>query len=247
MATYLMRQQFDESRGIDSNHVAYGAWGFGETTLQSGQTGHVDLSHTRRVLQAVADVADPAVLRRAQRFLSIVQKLPTDSRTVIDDVPQNVAPYDGGFYASPVVHGTNKAGLAATDGVRYFRSYATTTCDGVLSLLAAGVPTGDDRVLGAVMWLRRHPSLDRPEGIPEDDPAGWDEVLFFYHVAVRAEVYRALSWPGPWRDAVHTALAAHQHRDGHFTNPLGGPNKEDDPILATTLALSAMVAAFDPS
>ena len=56
LCEHLIGQQFVAQRGIFPNHPAYGGWGFGETGLPVGTAGHVDISHTRRVIQALADV-----------------------------------------------------------------------------------------------------------------------------------------------------------------------------------------------
>ena len=82
MAAYLRAQQFTEARGIAPGHPAYGAWGFGETNLGPGQTGHLDLSHTRRALGALraADALDAASAEAATRFLRLVQKHPGEPR-----------------------------------------------------------------------------------------------------------------------------------------------------------------------
>src|SRR6478672_238308 len=57
-------------------------------------------------------------------------------------------PFDGGFYFSPIVLTANK-GREERDkrGMYYYRSYATATCDGLLALLACGVPRSDERVM----------------------------------------------------------------------------------------------------
>ena len=76
--------------------------------------GHVDLSLTRFVLEALrasgVDGSDPA-MTRARVFLERSQN------------------HDGGFFFSPVTPALNKAGESA-DG---FVSYGTTTADGVLA------------------------------------------------------------------------------------------------------------------
>ena len=65
--------------------------------------------------------------------------------------------------------------------------------------------------------------------------------MFFYHLAVRGEAYAALGEPGPWRSELFRLIAQHQHDDGHFANPDGAPNKEDDPLLATAMMVEALV------
>ena len=44
-----------------------------------------------------------------------------------------------------------------------------------------------------------------------------------------------------WRAKLFAALAAEQRADGSFANPANAV-KEDDPILATSLAIRALVA-----
>jgi hypothetical protein len=230
MSTYLLDQQFGPHRGISEDHPAYGGWGFGEVGLPAGGVGHVDLSHTRRVLEALreAGVASDSITIRAQVFLGRLQNrgLPT---------------YDGGFHYAPLAVFANKGGFESdSTGAPVYRSYATATCDGVLALLAAGVPASDERVRDAAAWLEAHPRLDVPEGIPPDDPAGWDEALFFYHLMVRAEVYAALGGPEGWREELVRLLEARVRSDGSFANPAGAPNKEDDPLLATAFAVRVL-------
>jgi hypothetical protein len=244
MAGYLRAQQFTEARGIGPDHPAYGAWGFGETNLGPGQTGHLDLSHTRRALGALraARALDAAAAEAATRFLRLVQKHPSDGRPrPPDGVLPDSAHYDGGFYASSVSFGVNKAG---TTPAGVFGSYATATADGLLALLDAGHAPASEPVQAALGWLRAHPGWDEPTGLPPDDPARWQRVMQLYGLATRAEAYDRLGETG-WEDEVASLLAARQQPDGSFVNPEGAPNKEDDPLLATALAVEALVRVVD--
>jgi len=185
------------------------------------------------------------VYERAQAFLRLVQRHPADTRPQppVTEVANENVPYDGGFYFSPVVLEANKGALVESEDGSYFESYTSATCDGVLSLLEAGVAKEDERVLAAREWLQSHPRLDYPEGIPEDDPEAFGDAIFFYHLAARAEVYEALDWPGDWRDAMSTELAPRQLLDGSFVNTRNHLMKEDDPLLATALAVIALTRA----
>jgi hypothetical protein len=230
MKTYLLGQQFNRQRGLSPDHPAFGAWGFGEKYLAEGQHGHVDLSHTRRILQSleIVGVKEKEVFHHARFFLEEVQKTEAPG-------------YDGGCYASSVTTGTNK-GKTQTDSLQqsYYRSYATATCDGTLAYLASGFSTDTPAVQAAYQWLQRHPELEYPEGIPKDDPGQWHRVLFYYHLSVRAETYYQLRHPGNWSAKIHRLLQSRQQEDGHFSNPFGAPNKEDDPFLATAMAIRAL-------
>ncbi|HEX9657825.1 MAG TPA: hypothetical protein VGB89_13030, partial [Bacteroidota bacterium] len=213
---------------------AYGSWGFGELNLKRGIVGHVDISHTRRVLQALheAGYTDESSFTKAKAFLHLTQKQPERSK-----LP--ASRYDGGFHFSSVVLNANKAGYEE-DSVLVFRSYATTTCDGLLALLAAGNSQSEKEVQDAISWLKAHLRLEYPEGIPADDLGQWRKGLFFYHLSARAEVYRTLQWEGEWREEMIKLCTERQRDDGSFSNPFGGPNKEDDPLLATTFVVGAL-------
>ena len=189
MVTYLVGQQWKESRAIDATHVAYGGWGFGEVGLPPGQVGYVDLSHTRRVLQALQafyarypDHTDAyAFIPPVLTFLDHMQKASSTH-------------YDGGFFYSPVVFLANKGRVLDADTPTY-GSYATATCDGLLALLSAGLSTDTARMADAWHWLQQHAELSYAEGIPQNTPAQWHRVMYFYHLAVRAEVFHHFLWP----------------------------------------------------
>lgn len=243
MAAYLASQQFVEVRGIAPDHVAYGGWGFGEQGLPMGQTGHVDLSHTRKVLEALraADWQEDALFHRAAAFLSLLQKRPEDPRPQpnLHTRTGGTGTYDGGFYYSPVLGVANKAKEVPATATQpaFFRSYATATCEGVLALLAVDFSPQSSQVQEAMAWLQAHPRWDRPEGIDPEDPDQWHRVLQYYHLWLRAAVYQRMEVSGPWRMEVDSMLQKTQLPDGSFLNPEGARNKEDDPLLATAMAV----------
>jgi len=158
MAHYLLNQQFDETRGFSHRDAPYGGWGFGETHLQKSKTGHVDLSHTRRILEALkGHDGYGEALEKAHYYFKLTQKHPSEKRLHPTKVEHKKIPFDGGFFASPVTLSTNKGGIATGDTLEanYFRSYATATCDGILGLLAARQSTDEKFVQMALEWLDR--------------------------------------------------------------------------------------------
>ena len=244
MCAYLLAQQFNTGRGIQPAAARWGGWGFGS----QGRPGIMDIGHTRHVLEALRDAKalDAATAARAESFLRLTQRHPDEKRPQprVPGEPAGQASrtYDGGFYFSPVDTGMNKGRFeAATDGLgAWFRSYATATCDGLLSLLAAGVPLADERVRAAKQWLDRHPGLQRPAGVPTDDPTPWYAAIHYYHLAVRAEAWAATGRKGDWRAEFERRLAALQRKDGSFLNQESPMMKENDPILCTALAVVAL-------
>ncbi|NND71205.1 MAG: hypothetical protein HKN43_06470 [Rhodothermales bacterium] len=234
---YLVSQHMTAERGFEPEDDAYGGWGFGETRLPSGTPGHVDLSHTRRVVEALSKAGvDNSVMHSAQVYLRRAQKI--DGVTGIQTTG-----YDGGFFASPVVPGVNKGGRspATASSEAYYRSYATATSDGILALRATGVSPDDSRILDALKWLSQNPDLRVPAGIPESSPVRWDRVMFYYHLYSRSETYSIYGGPDGWKSEVVGLLRDRQDVDGSFANPEGGPNKEDDPLIASTFALHALL------
>ena len=217
MATWLQRQQCGEDRGFTPQEPAYGAFGFGARGLRPGEPGHVDLAHTRFALQALAaaERLDPVTRQRALALLGRLQRP------------------DGGFYFSPVVAAANKA---ARDEAGRFRPYATATADGLLALRALGITATDPRMTRARAWLARHADANRIGGIDERPAEPWHDALRFYHAMVLAE-----AWP-PERGMVAAMLAPRQAADGSFRSELVSAMKEDDPLLATALALRALTA-----
>ena len=254
MRDYLVSAQYREAQGFERTAYAYGGWGFGGVH-PPGVSGHMDIAHTRHVLAALraAGGVDAAVFERAQAFLALMQRQPDDPRThpmplwgegEEDLDAASPPPFDGGFYFSPVVLDANKGRLAsAPEGGRYWRSYATATCDGLLALRAAGAGPEDPRVLAARRWLLEHPALDYPAGVPRDQPIDWGAAIHYYHLYVRADAYADTGWPEGAAEALARLLITAQHADGSFQNRRTHLMKEDDPLLATALAVSALSRA----
>jgi hypothetical protein len=245
IAQYLINQQFSENRNIPLSHPAYGAWGFGETRLAAGEAGHVDLSVTRRVLEALHLTKNlPASVKaKAEYFLYYMQKNPQDRRwqPQVDTLQEKAKSrfFDGGFYYSPVVLGANKAKFLSQSSSyqTYFRSYATATCDGLLAWYALTQNTDNEVVKAARAWLLKNDNFNFPAGISPNDPEQWHQTMVLYHLAVRAEVYKKLKIKGDWQAKMAKILQKYRQKDGSFLNPAGARNKENDPLLGSALAL----------
>lgn len=257
MRNYLVNQQYRGANGFGPAHLAHGGWGFGGV-LKDGRPGHMDLAHTRRVLEALrlAGPIDTDVSERAKVFLGLVQRDPRDLRTQPslqpDPLPDwdhatrvsagsiSTIPFDGGFYFSPIVLNANKGRETTDSAGSYFRSYASATCDGILALLATGVDSQDSRIQAAAHWLQQHPNIHYPAGIPQEHPEPWGEAIHFYHLSVRAEVGSRLKLPGSWQADIVHELASRQASDGSYRNKMSALMKEDDSLLATALAVQAL-------
>jgi len=136
---------------------------------------------------------------------------------------------DGGFMFSPVVLDANKAGVG--------KSYGTATADAVLSLLALGEPAG-----AALEWLTKHHRVDGVPGF-DDATAKWRDGMLYYYLAASAQAFKAANGgPAGWQEEMRRSLVARQRDDGSFRNA-SFLMKEDDPLIATTLALLALTSA----
>ena len=214
MVAQLRAQQFTEANGWTPDYPAYGGWGMGGAIRRPPDAGHVDLSMTRFVLEALrvsgVDGSDPT-MTRARVFLERSQN------------------DDGGFFFSPVTRALNKAGESAEG----FVSYGTTTADGVLALRASGLPDSDDRIARGIAWLDRNHQSDRVPGFDEGESpqSSWETGLRFYYAAAIARV----------RPQQRVRLPE-QADDGSFRNA-NGRVKEDDPLIATTFAIQMITRA----
>lgn len=209
MIACLRAQQFTESNGWNRADAPYGAWGMGGVFRRPPDPGHVDLAMTRYVLEGLAAAGvrppDPA-LQSALIYLERCQNP------------------DGGFFFSTVEAGINKAG--ESDGK--FRSYGSTTADGVLALRAAGVSETDTRIIRAKQWLREHHQYDRVSGFDGGPRETWATALRFYYAAAISRAMPELS-----------VLLPLQRPDGSFVNS-SNLVKEDDPLIATGFALRVL-------
>ena len=313
IADHLLNEQFVEHRGIKPDNVAYGGWGYGEPDLPFGEHGHVDISHTRRIVEALLEwnqiksplgdlgakgeakethtqdsflygrvQHDPtkmnvsqdkakaeakakethsqdthllwmpkpfgegilrsyalALLRSVPLFLQGAQRSPEDPRLYEGCTSRKDLPYDGGFVSSIATLATNKCEpVFVKDAGYHYPSYATATCDGLLALHALGM-TDSEAYKDAVQWLSKNQNMNTIDGLSPHDPEQWHQVMHYYHFAVRAEAMTAAGIEGPWSDQLTRMLIKEQQPDGYYFNPIGGVNKEDDPLMATIFALQA--------
>jgi squalene-hopene/tetraprenyl-beta-curcumene cyclase len=229
MVAYLRQQQFTEQNGWRPPDPAYGAWGMGGLRRTPPDTGHVDLSMTRYVLDALraAGVADSdSAIASARVFVERCQNFD----------PARPGDADGGFFFSTAEADTNKAGQ---DG-HHFRSYGTTTADGILALLATGHPLTDPRVLAAQGWLSaHHRDMDVP-GFVGGAYQRWPRGLMFYYSAASAKAFQGLKVDSA--SGVVEGLRRTQRVDGSWANE-DTLVKADDPLLEPQFAMKALLTA----
>jgi squalene-hopene/tetraprenyl-beta-curcumene cyclase len=192
-------------------------------------TGHVDLSMTRYVIEALRAAGVPGsdpVFERARVYVERCQNFD----------PARAGDADGGFFFTTTEFDTNKAGQ---NGQR-FRSYGTTTADGILALVATGHQPGEQRMVAARQWLTsHHHEMDVP-GFVGDAYQRWPRGLAFYYSSASAQAFRILKLDAA--GSVIESLKRSQRADGSWANA-ENLVKEDDPLIATPFAIRALATA----
>lgn len=230
---YLLDRQLTEQNGWSPEDKQYGGWGYYPRVPKKPAAGEIvpaqqllesNLSATAFALDALdaAKVKDEKVWRAADRFVGACQNPDRGFHFVYDDPVRNKA---GG-----------EAGL--------FRSYGSATADGIRSRLHNRNATGTRISIGPG-WLRSHFEPDKHPGdyIPAHEPNR--NAVYYYYAASTAKTYRLVDGTvgvPTWADRANSlaaALAAKQHKDGSWANPVELV-RENDPILATAYAVQAL-------
>jgi hypothetical protein len=215
MVEWLRGQQMSPALGWRESDIEFGAWGIGGLPRTAPHAGHIDLSMTRHVLEALASAgiaADDPMMRHARVFVRRCRN------------------QDGSFFFSTTITGANKAGEAGGG----FLGYGTTTADGIVCLHA----TGDRELLPHSMrWLLEHDDAALPQGFGSEARTRYAEGLRYYYADAVKRAFRAAE-----KDRVAASapgLIALQRKNGSWANP-ESLVKEDDPLIATGFAVSAL-------
>jgi hypothetical protein len=256
----LRRQQLAEAGGWRPADDEYGGWGYSDGPPRKPRPGEpvsslaeANLSATVSALEALraagASVDDPAV-RHGLVFVRRCQNLPSEEQ------PRRPHIDDGGFFFLHHDGIRNKAGPADTTSPRVrYRSYGSTTADGLRALVACGLGTDDPPARAAVRWFEHHFRANEHPGAFLPEGVGHRDGLFFYYAASVSQALTAAKVPvlqtpgGPirWADALAAELVKRQLPDGSWSNA-AATMREDDPVLATAWAVMALsVAGQAPS
>jgi squalene-hopene/tetraprenyl-beta-curcumene cyclase len=242
---YLLQQQLVESLGWREADESFGGWSFAHDPPRpvSGQPASPmatpNLSATVFALDGLLAAgcrSDEPAIQKARVFVERCQNWPEEEE-------QPEAQFDdGGFF---FVHGDetrNKAGEAGVDAagrVRYV-SYGSTTADGLRALVACGLPVGHPRVRAARRWMVDNFSATRHPGRYPTNREYLRPALYFYYCASAAEallISGAENWE--WASDLALNLLSCQRGDGCWANSAVDV-REDDPLVATPLVISAL-------
>jgi squalene-hopene/tetraprenyl-beta-curcumene cyclase len=254
---YLRERQLTEALGWEPTDQEFGGWGFAGTVPRKPGPGELRPSLLESNLSATVCALE------ALRSAGVTEKEPANALTYLRVLTflgrcQNFSPDpkkgestfdDGGFffiYGDPV---RNKAGPAGKDkmGRERFHSYGSMTADGIRALLACGRPVDDTRVAAARRWLEEHFQTDAHPGAftPENEPRR--DAVYFYYCNSAARAFHTLGIQQvqtprgrvSWATELAEALLRRQQADGSWVNDVRA-QREDDPVVATALALGAL-------
>jgi squalene-hopene/tetraprenyl-beta-curcumene cyclase len=243
---YLRQRQLTEDLGWQPADREYGGWGYCPRLPVKPPDGvaappltESNLSATVAALaamRAAGVAADNPHVRKALVFVERCQNFGDDAK--FDD---------GGFffiYDNPV---RNKAGTIGKDrsGRERFASYGSTTADGWCALLLCGLPADHARVAAARRWLEANFSAATQPGSFSPDREPQRAALYYYYVCSLTQALQAAEGAlAPelkrrWAADLADEVCGRQRADGSWVNPAGFL-REDDPLLATALAVRAL-------
>lgn len=249
---YLKDRQLTEDMGWDQADKEYGGWGYCAAVPKKPKAGdsrpqllESNLSATAFALEAMETAGVPPDDSSWKKALAFVQRCQNFNAEEKNRDPEYD---DGGFffiYDDPV---RNKAGRAGKDknGRERFASYGSTTADGLRCLAACGLhPLEDSRVAAARQWLVKNFSpVSHPGKFAAEREANRNAVYFYYCLSLSKTFEWIPEAEGEigkvrWVDPLAEALMKRQNKEGSWSNELVN-YREDDPILATALALGAL-------
>jgi hypothetical protein len=216
--TWLKEQQLTSEKGW-SDSPALGGWPMGsQSTPSPPYPGHVDLSMTRRALEALTIGGRPLDGRARTDALAFVSRAQMS---------------DGGFLYSPVTPGLNKAGRD--------KGYGSATCDGLLALHALGDAVNEDRMSKGLKFLRAIHRTDRNPGLEGSPMSAFAPAMKGYYRAASSAVYKRFGWSTGQAEVMSSVVRSEQRTDGSWkSNEV--LQKEDDPLISTAFALQTLAA-----
>ena len=235
---FLLAHQFTTANGWNEGDWQFGGWGYSGIVPKKPPIGlppavlEANLSATAHALMALSKAG-------------IVKDHPSYERAYL--LVRRCRNSDGGFFFTPGDPIRNKAGMDSKPGEKpRYRSYGSATADGLrcLKVLIDAHFFGevfedfDGQIRETDKWLlnRFKPAtvfFHHGDFTPDRDKDR--DAAFFYYAAALSEHIGG----GVLRDEILEAVLVRQREDGAWKNGLN-TLREDDPIVATALAMMAL-------
>lgn len=246
----------DESLGWTQCDPQYGGWGYAisptrrPTDLKTEVVStEANISTTLYAIGAIylanrsAEPENQTALENAAQFVHRCQNY-SDDPTVSDPRFD-----DGGFFFSPSDPTGNKAGASGIDrdGRIRMSSYGSATADGVRALIMCNAPHDEPRIQAARDWIFCRFSATENPGMFAHDRELLRNATYYYYCWSMTHALRLLGvdiietplHKTRWAEAFAAELMRRQEEDGSWRNRFTD-SKEDDPLVATPFALSAL-------
>jgi hypothetical protein len=247
---FLKQRQLTEELGWKPEDRAYGGWGYARGVPRKPRAGELippltesNLSATTFALDALRAAGVPAKDPLFGKALVFVRRC---QNWQDDPARRDPAFDDGGFFFIYDDAVRNKAGAAGTDrsGRERYHSYGSATADGLRCLACCGVPEPDARRRAARAWLVGHFRAGRHPGTYAPMREMDRMAVFYYYAASLAKAPGPLEVETsegrvPVKRLLAEELLKRQRKDGSWANPFHAV-REDDPITATSFALTAL-------
>jgi hypothetical protein len=244
LVAYLGGAQVAEGRGFAADSPSFGGWDFLGPADAQGITTGTNISVTRHVVEALKGDIEWQRTRNGSRSLTELKGM-QKALELAKAYALRCQQADGGFaFTCEPASLNNKAAYSDTELTKP-RSYGTATCDGLRTLVACGTKTDDEAVTKGIAWLAKREGLELVPGFEGFPPeAGWDRGLRFYYYASLSGVLPLfpLSDRRPRREALTKQVIELQQDDGSWVNE-SDRMRENDPLVATALAIVALAAA----
>jgi len=253
----VLARRLSRELGWTPTDPQFGGWGFSLDPPHKPAPGEgaqafceSNLSATLFGLAALRSAKVPATDSAYAEILTFVRRC----QNFADDPAQADPVFDdGGFFFMPNDELQNKGGAAGKDrhGRARFHSYGTMTADGLRALMRCGLSAEEPRVAAARRWLERNFNAAHNPGVFAGEREelrdstyyywGWAAAHAFQSLRVRTVETRVEGGGGrtDWTVALAEELLRRQRQDGAWLNRFTDA-KEDDPLIATPWAASAL-------
>jgi hypothetical protein len=236
---YLLGAQCTEERGFDKDVPSYGGWDFLGQGDAHGITTGTNVSVVCLVAEGLAGETPAAGSKYAKEIAAALN--------LAGEWTSRCQQKDGGFCFTPEPMSLNNKADFKDKERHEARAYGTATCDGIRALVACGIKSDDKRIAQGIAWLAERPSLELVpgfEGLPPE--LGWQRGLRFYYYATLAQVLPLLPAAdvAARQNALLEMLLKLQRADGSFVNE-SDRMRENDPLIATGLAVTALATLLD--
>jgi hypothetical protein len=252
----LVRHQCGKEDDFYSLDWQYGAWPFESNRVSMANEVRASIGSTAIALEALRAAGLPTAdetYARARLYLEKAQNWRDPA-----EVKVMIRPFmDGGFPESPRSSKAGHRDTADEKFSRIYRSYGSTTADGLRALLCAGVKRDDVRTKAALDWLVKHydsrvnPGFEDAIKEATGEAIRYDRGIYYYY---HASLARALELaevrevgadhPRSWAEDLIVTLGQLQAKDGSFKNGQNAIMNENNEHVATTLAVLTVESAL---